>query len=190
MTLLAGKVLCIFTLMAFVGSAVPQASLVGVALCAPCVAALGAAALGLAALGGLAARRRGGRRRGGGRRFGGHRGFRRRHGRSIEDLEDDLLKSDTMESILLKDDTGCARRLVCELKGQDPQSLSEWEYLILNFVGSPEDVTPEDKGEAWQQFLQAEYLGSVLHGNCAQAFPSCPYDANTIMGTISKMTTT
>lgn len=105
--------------------------LVGGAGVAAAAAVAGAVGLGLLALAGLG-RRSSSRRRSGYRKHG-------RYGREVPAAEAQIQEQADLENLLedvwRQDETGCGRRLLCELAKEDEEELSQEELDILSLVG-------------------------------------------------------
>ncbi|MPC44392.1 uncharacterized protein LOC123512811 [Portunus trituberculatus] len=142
--------------------------------------AAGAAVAGLAGAVTLAGLALAGRRRGRGRRF---RGGRRRFGRAV--AEESAAVERIMALIREEDDSGCARRMVCELGRRAQETLSEEEKDILDLVGPGvppgQGVLPE--GASWE-YRAVRGLGEA-GGNCGHAFPTCTLGGAQLMSAVT-----
>ncbi|XP_042877371.1 probable H/ACA ribonucleoprotein complex subunit 1 [Penaeus japonicus] len=141
---------------------------------------------GLANFGGGFFGGRGGGGRGGGRgrgRFNRRRGGRR--GREVGD-NPQAAHNRLMDVIAQEDETGCGKRLVCELaavEAEEERQLLMEELAILEFVG---DITP---GEDLTSHASAlEYKLAKRHGmegrDCGFLYPSCIYNGTEIMSSV------
>lgn len=109
--------------------------LVGGAGVAAAAAVAGAVGLGLLALAGIGRRssRRSSRRSY--RHKNSHRYGREAPAAEKQEQEQAAALENLLEDVRLQDETGCGRRLLCELAKEDEQELSQEEFDILSLVG-------------------------------------------------------
>ncbi|XP_037782946.1 uncharacterized protein LOC119579274 [Penaeus monodon] len=105
-----------------------------------------------------------------------------RYGRSIR--EDSAALERTMALIRQEDVTGCGMRLVCELGALPDRGAHE--DAILELVGRvPPGTDLRAAGEtALGQYRLSRALGEG-GGDCARAFPLCPFNGTQLMQTVS-----
>ncbi|XP_069979891.1 uncharacterized protein [Penaeus vannamei] len=190
--------------MAFSVGASASASAAGVGLGGSGAAAASASAafsgainLGLLSFlggrGGFGGRGGGGRRGGGrgGRRGGGGGGggggiFFTRFVRDVGEEEDEETHNRLLEVVSEQDESGCGKRLVCELaaaEAEDERELLEEELAILEFVG---DLVPGEDLRA--QGAALDYKLAKAQGmegrDCGLLYPSCIYNGTEIMTSV------
>ncbi|XP_027227909.1 uncharacterized protein [Penaeus vannamei] len=110
-------------------------------------------------------------------------GYRnRRYGRSVRG--DSAALERTMALIRQEDVTGCGMRLVCELGALPARGAHE--DAILELVGRlPPGTDLRAAGEtALGQYRLSRALGEG-GGDCARAFPLCPFNGSQLMQTVS-----
>ncbi|XP_037783693.1 uncharacterized protein LOC119579916 [Penaeus monodon] len=108
----------------------------------------------------------------------------RRYGRSIRG--DSAALERTMALIRQEDVTGCGMRLVCELGALPARHRGGHEDAILELVGRvPPGSDLRAAGEtALGQYRLSRALGEG-GGDCARAFPLCPFNGTQLMQTVS-----
>ncbi|XP_069979345.1 uncharacterized protein [Penaeus vannamei] len=157
--------------------------LVGGAGVAAAAAVAGAVGLGLLALAGIG--RRSSRRSS--RRSYRHKNSHRygREAPAAEKQEQAAALENLLEDVRLQDETGCGRRLLCELAKEDEQELSQEEFDILSMVGP--DVKPGEgllpPFSATGEYARARAFGRK-GGDCDAAFPLCPFNGSQLMDNV------
>ncbi|XP_063606311.1 probable H/ACA ribonucleoprotein complex subunit 1 [Penaeus indicus] len=146
---------------------------------------------GRGGVGGFRGGRGGGfRGRGRGRGNGGFQGvggfFLSRFGRDVGEDEDEDTHGRLMEIISDQDESGCGKRLVCELaaaEAEDERQLLMEELAILKFVG---DIVPGEDLRA--QGAALDYKLAKERGmegrDCGLLYPSCIYNGTEIMTSV------
>ena len=113
-----------------------------------------------------------------GRGRGGRRGgySRRRYGRSVEDVEEIVLKA------TYDDRDDCAKKLVCVLNAKD--TLAEDEKIIATLFGKTGEL---DLAASSVEFDLAAYIGrKVGAAQCQKIYAVCPYQEEELMNVIRR----